>query len=277
MVVAVPLPTSRPLHLDHVPIAVRDLPAALDEFRALGFTIKPGRPHQNGIENASVKFLDGSYVELITSHEASDILSREYQNSCATRKARPTYSFAISRRRIFITPLKAGGRREESGPFAFIELPSAWKAPRLQLIQYLAPARTRRRLFNIQRRPRVCRDLDDRRSGVRPVVQAFGANRAGSSAFAFEKRDAEAIELANGTCLIFTPRRPMIPRDQSRSRSSSRSSRSPTDADGGRSLTDAWSSGVAGTRTDARRLARFHRALGVGRDSMCGLTCGIYK
>lgn len=67
------------LHLDHVPIAVRDLPAALAEYRALGFTIKPGRPHQNGIENASVKFADGSYVELITSHGRSDRISREYE------------------------------------------------------------------------------------------------------------------------------------------------------------------------------------------------------
>jgi peptidoglycan/xylan/chitin deacetylase (PgdA/CDA1 family) len=67
------------LRLDHTPIAVRDLPAAIDQFHALGFTIKPGRPHQNGIENASIKFADGSYLELITSHDASDAVSREYQ------------------------------------------------------------------------------------------------------------------------------------------------------------------------------------------------------
>lgn len=48
------------LHIDHVPIAVRDLASAVVQFRAMGFTIKPGRPHQNGIENASIKFADGS-------------------------------------------------------------------------------------------------------------------------------------------------------------------------------------------------------------------------
>src|SRR6185295_3668889 len=67
------------LHLDHVPIAVRDLPSAVAEFGALGFTVKPGRPHQHGIQNASVKFADGSYVELITAHDASDRISREYE------------------------------------------------------------------------------------------------------------------------------------------------------------------------------------------------------
>jgi hypothetical protein len=32
------------LRIDHVPIAVRDLPAAVAQFRALGFVIKPGLP-----------------------------------------------------------------------------------------------------------------------------------------------------------------------------------------------------------------------------------------
>jgi hypothetical protein len=45
--------------------------AAIEQFRGPGFTIKPGRRHQNGIENGSIKFADGSYLELITSRDAS--------------------------------------------------------------------------------------------------------------------------------------------------------------------------------------------------------------
>src|ERR1044072_7337098 len=67
------------LHIDHVPIAVRDLPAAVTQFRALGFTIKAGRPHQNGIDNVSIKFSDGSYIELITAHNGTDRLAKQYE------------------------------------------------------------------------------------------------------------------------------------------------------------------------------------------------------
>ena len=44
--------------LDHVPIAVGDLDAAAARYRALGFALKPGRPHANGIRNQHAKFAD---------------------------------------------------------------------------------------------------------------------------------------------------------------------------------------------------------------------------
>ena len=203
------VPDERSLHLDHVPIAVRDLPAALAEFRALGFTIKPGRPHQNGIENASVKFVDGSYVELITSPGGSDRLTTEYQEFLRNQEG-AAYVFlrdqpagAFSSR-----VLKAGGRREESGPFAFTELPAAWQAARLQVIQYLAPASDPAATYqhpNGARRTVAIWTLVDR--GSARVAQAFGAASAGPLAFAFEHRDSEAVGLAVETCLMFTPRR----------------------------------------------------------------------
>lgn len=65
--------------LDHVPIAVRDLEAAAETYRALGFSLKPGRPHQNGIRNQHVKFPDGTELELITAPEARDALTRKYR------------------------------------------------------------------------------------------------------------------------------------------------------------------------------------------------------
>jgi catechol 2,3-dioxygenase-like lactoylglutathione lyase family enzyme len=64
--------------LDHIPVAVRDLDAASATYRALGFALKPGRPHANGIRNAHVKFPDGAGIELLTVPAAVDSLSTKY-------------------------------------------------------------------------------------------------------------------------------------------------------------------------------------------------------
>ncbi len=65
--------------LDHIPTVVSDLERAQDTYRRLGFALKPGRAHANGLRNAHVKFEDGSGIELIAPpHEASDDLTRDY-------------------------------------------------------------------------------------------------------------------------------------------------------------------------------------------------------
>jgi hypothetical protein len=64
--------------LDHVPIAVRDLEAAAKAYRSLGFVLKPGRPHANGIRNLHAKFPDGTELELITATSPRDALTRTY-------------------------------------------------------------------------------------------------------------------------------------------------------------------------------------------------------
>jgi Glyoxalase-like domain len=64
--------------LDHVPLAVKDLEQAKADFEALGFALKPGRPHDNGLRNAHVKFPDGTEIELITALAATDALASEY-------------------------------------------------------------------------------------------------------------------------------------------------------------------------------------------------------
>ena len=58
------------LGMDHIPVVVADLDKAEADFRAMGFSIKPGRPHSNGIRNAHVKFPDGTEIELITAPAA---------------------------------------------------------------------------------------------------------------------------------------------------------------------------------------------------------------
>jgi catechol 2,3-dioxygenase-like lactoylglutathione lyase family enzyme len=65
--------------LDHIPIAVKDLDAAAERYRALGFVLKPGRPHANGIRNQHAKFRDGTELELITAPDARDDLTARYR------------------------------------------------------------------------------------------------------------------------------------------------------------------------------------------------------
>jgi len=66
------------LGLDHVPLAVTDLDGASERYRELGFALKPGRPHENGLRNQHVKFADGTEIELISVREARDSLTAEY-------------------------------------------------------------------------------------------------------------------------------------------------------------------------------------------------------
>lgn len=55
-----------PLLLDHVVILVADLDAAIRDYAAAGFNVRPGGTHADGAtHNALVVFADGSYLELI--------------------------------------------------------------------------------------------------------------------------------------------------------------------------------------------------------------------
>ena len=64
--------------LDHIPGAVSDLDRAKAGYEAMGFVLKPGRAHANGIRNLHAKFPDGTEIELITATAARDALSAEY-------------------------------------------------------------------------------------------------------------------------------------------------------------------------------------------------------
>jgi len=73
--------TARPLvlGLDHIPVVVADLEKSEADFRAMGFLLKQGRVHADGIRNAHVKFPDGTEIELITAPAAVDALTAEYR------------------------------------------------------------------------------------------------------------------------------------------------------------------------------------------------------
>jgi catechol 2,3-dioxygenase-like lactoylglutathione lyase family enzyme len=77
------IPEAAVTGLDHVPIAVNDLEAASRRYRELGFALKPGTVHTNGIRNQHVKFPDGTELELITAPEARDPLTTKYRRHLA--------------------------------------------------------------------------------------------------------------------------------------------------------------------------------------------------
>jgi catechol 2,3-dioxygenase-like lactoylglutathione lyase family enzyme len=64
--------------IDHVSVAVRDLEHASERYRELGFSLKAGRSHADGIRNTHVKFPHGSGVELITASEPRDGFATRY-------------------------------------------------------------------------------------------------------------------------------------------------------------------------------------------------------
>ena len=79
LVLAAPVSAQQPvLGIDRIPVVVKDLARARLDFAALGFTLKPGRPHENGLHNAHVKFADGTEIELISPTTAVDELSSQY-------------------------------------------------------------------------------------------------------------------------------------------------------------------------------------------------------
>jgi hypothetical protein len=69
--------------LDHIPLAVEDLDTAAALFRALGFALKPGRPHSNGIRTQNIKFPNGTSIELTTTPAARDRLTTQYRKHLA--------------------------------------------------------------------------------------------------------------------------------------------------------------------------------------------------
>ena len=67
------------LGVDHIPIVVRNPERATQRFKDLGFAIKPGRAHRNGIRNAHIKFPNGAGLELIVVDVPSDSLALRYE------------------------------------------------------------------------------------------------------------------------------------------------------------------------------------------------------
>lgn len=102
--------------IDHIPLAVEDLALAAERFRSLGFVLKDGRAHENGILNRHAKFPDGTEIELITAPSARDALTTEYRAFLSHGNG-PTYIgfFAPNHDRVLAELSKSGQRCERDG------------------------------------------------------------------------------------------------------------------------------------------------------------------
>jgi catechol 2,3-dioxygenase-like lactoylglutathione lyase family enzyme len=78
------------VRLDHVVLAVRDLNAAVRDYRALGFIVMPGGVHPGGwTHNALIVLADGSYLELLAPTDARFLEDPE-------ALAAPNFLFALA-------------------------------------------------------------------------------------------------------------------------------------------------------------------------------------
>ncbi|WP_167758736.1 VOC family protein [Zemynaea arenosa] len=105
--------------MEHIPVAVQDLETAQARFRALGFTLKPGRPNANGIRNAHAKFQDGSYLELITAPHAVDELTAAYRQHLERGDGPAYLSLYVSTLEGLATRLADLGARSDEGTVTF--------------------------------------------------------------------------------------------------------------------------------------------------------------
>lgn len=72
------------IRIDHAIVVVSDLEDAKKEYSDLGFHIKEGRLHKNGLLNAHIKFANQSSLELMTVIDTpEDAIAREYQKLLA--------------------------------------------------------------------------------------------------------------------------------------------------------------------------------------------------
>ena len=95
--------------IDHIPVVVANLEKAEADFRRLGFSIKPGRPHADGIRNAHVKFPDGTEIELITAPAAVDALTTEYVAKIKTGDGPVYFGLYAPDRTALAAKLRANG------------------------------------------------------------------------------------------------------------------------------------------------------------------------
>ena len=104
--------TTPSLRLDHLPIAVSDLQAAEHRYRdGLGFSIKPGRLHQNSIDNVHIKFADSTALELITAREPLDDVATRYLEFLQSGDGGAFVSFDGGAADSIALRLRAGGMK----------------------------------------------------------------------------------------------------------------------------------------------------------------------
>ncbi|MBK7104663.1 MAG: VOC family protein [Ignavibacteriae bacterium] len=65
--------------LDHIIIGTKNLKDISELFRKIGFTIKEGKLHKNGIKNNFIEFDDNSEIEFVEIKNPTDNFTKEYE------------------------------------------------------------------------------------------------------------------------------------------------------------------------------------------------------
>lgn len=110
--------------IDHMPLAVKDLEQASDAYRRLGFSLKPGRFHEDGTRNNHVKFRDGSGIELLTPPSKSgDALTAHYLEHLKQGDGPAYISFHARDIDKLVAALETSGFRFKQGDLITLEDP----------------------------------------------------------------------------------------------------------------------------------------------------------
>jgi glyoxalase-like protein len=114
------------VRLDHAIVVVHDLDAAAARFAPLGFVLKPGRPHPDGLLNRHIKFRDGTEVELMTvAGKPTSRMARDYQELLAAGEG-GVYAalWTDDIERVRKAAARVGAPRlTRLGPWSFLSLP----------------------------------------------------------------------------------------------------------------------------------------------------------
>ncbi|OYU26364.1 MAG: hypothetical protein CFE41_16535 [Burkholderiales bacterium PBB2] len=197
--------------IDHIPLAVRDLQMASEDFRKLGFAIKPGRDHGASIRNRHIKFPDGSGLELITVGSASDELSVFYMEHLKEGDGPAYVSFhvrdaaklasALSKAHIEVD--QAAGLTTFKDPrlgFVFITLDNRSPTDRPEHFDHLNGAVAMSEVWIASDDPHPLKEL----------LLALGATSRVSVVRVPEPTEGEVFELQNGRVVIVRARHQLL-------------------------------------------------------------------
>ena len=207
-----PLSIPVAMGLDHIPVAVRDLEAASATYRALGFSLKPGRPHANGIRNAHVKFPDGAGLELLTVPAAVDPMSTTYADMIRAGEGPAFLSFHARDTTALHAGLRAGGHafQETNGV-------TALSAPPFGFLFWIADNRSPTDRPEHFAHPNGATALgavwiatDDGDALARLLV-GLGGRRQRREVLAPDRVEATVITLAEGDVVILPARHQLLP------------------------------------------------------------------
>jgi catechol 2,3-dioxygenase-like lactoylglutathione lyase family enzyme len=205
-------PEPAAIGLDHIPVAVRDLDAASATYRALGFSLKRGRTHANGIRNAHVKFPDGAGIELLTVPAPVDPLSTKYVDMIRAGDGPAFLAFHARDTSALHAALRAGGYvfRDAGGStdlttseFGFLFWVADNRSPTDRPEHFAHPN-------GATALGAVWIATDDGDALARLLVSLGGRQRR-REVFAPDRVEATVVTLAEGEVFILTARHQLLP------------------------------------------------------------------